>query len=75
MKTIIEASATGHHARHQPKRKHTVLYHRPSHQRMDRPSRSKETKGEVIFTSTCLVILLAFIAFFIWYLLTHSLLV
>jgi hypothetical protein len=33
--------------------------------------KSKETKGEVIFTSICIVILLAFIAYFAWYLNTY----
>jgi len=34
--------------------------------------RTKETKGEVIFTGVCLVILLAFIAYFARYLLMYG---
>jgi hypothetical protein len=75
MKTIIAASATERRALHQPKRKLTAHLRRRSHQRIGNPSRSKETKGEVIFTGICLVILLAFIVFFTWYLFTYSLLV
>jgi hypothetical protein len=72
MKTIVAASATGTRVLHQAKRKHTAHHHRPSHQRMGKPSRSKETKGEIIFTTVCLVILLAFIIFFTWYLFAYS---
>jgi hypothetical protein len=68
MKTIIAASATRRHL-HQPKR--VARHPRPSHQRMGEPMRTKETKGEVIFTSMCLVILLASIAYFAWYLYTY----
>jgi hypothetical protein len=68
MKTIIAASATRRHL-HQSKR---MAHHpRPSHQRTSEPMRKKETKGEVIFTSMCLVILLASIAYFAWYLYTY----
>jgi hypothetical protein len=70
MKTIIAASATGRRALHQPKRK--FAHHpRPSHQRTGQPMSTKETKGEVVFTSMCLVMLLAFVAYFAWYLYTY----
>jgi hypothetical protein len=35
-------------------------------------NKSKETKGVVIFTTICVVILLAFYAFLAWYLFTSS---
>jgi hypothetical protein len=70
MKTIA-ASASGRRVLHRPKRKLMAHHSRPSYQRMGEPRRTKETKGEVIFTSMCLVILLAFIAYFAWYLCTY----
>jgi hypothetical protein len=72
MKTIIAASTTDRRTPHKPIRKFAVNHHRPSHQWMGQPRRTKETRGEVIFTSFCVVILLAFIAYFAWYLFTYS---
>jgi hypothetical protein len=60
MKTIIATSAAGLRALH---------HLRPAHQQCE-PMRTNEIKSEVVLIGMGLVILLAFTAYFDWYLFT-----